>query len=146
MFYNGKDSTQFLQQTEFIDTALVPLISIGLKKETLHNAASQSDYVLSLVNALENQFKGRVVAFPSFCYVEGQEKEDLYGNWKLAFENSPFKHVLFITGDSEWLAIDDSVLWTPTIPLDSMDAKMKMKILDDQVRQIIPRIAEKWST
>ncbi|WP_342525707.1 DUF2487 family protein [Chryseomicrobium sp. FSL W7-1435] len=146
MYFTGKDSAQFLQQTEYIDTALVPLLSIDLTKETLQNAASQSDYVLSLTNVLENQFKGRIVSFPSFSYVEGQPKEQLFNEWKSAFAASPFRHVIFLTGDAAWTQVDSSILWTPTIPLDSMDSKMKTKILDDQARQIIPRIAEIWNT
>lgn len=146
MFYTGRDSAQFLAQTEYIDTAIVPLIPVHVTKETMQMGASQADYILSLANALENQFKGRVVAFPSFSYVSGQSKEKLLVDWKSAFAASPFKHILFLTGDSEWNQLDGSIFWTATIPLDSMEPKMRGKILEDQVRQLIPRIAEKWNS
>lgn len=146
MFYTGRDSAQFLAQTEYIDTAIVPLIPVHVTKETMQIGASQADYILSLANALENQFKGRVVAFPSFSYVSGQSKEQLLVDWKSAFATSPFKHILFLTGDSEWNQLDGSIFWTATIPLDSMEPKMRGKILEDQVRQLIPRIAEKWNS
>lgn len=146
MFYTGRDSAQFLAQTDYIDTAIVPLIPVQLTKETMQNGASQADYILSLANALENQFKGRVVAFPSFSYVLGQSKEQLLLDWKTAFAASPFKHILFLTGDAEWNQLDPSVFWTATIPLDSMEPKLRGKILEDQVRQLIPRIAETWNS
>lgn len=145
MFYTGKDATQFLAQTEYIDTALIPLIPISFTKETIQQTASQADYLLSLVNALEAQFKGRVVAFPSFSYTDNQDLQALFSNWQESMHSTPFKHIIYLTADRKWGEVDTSILWTASIPLDSMDSKMRGKIIDDQLRQLIPRIAEKWT-
>lgn len=145
MFYTGKDAAVFLSQQEFIDTAVVPLVPIGFNTKEIPQAASQADYLLTLVNTLENQFKGRVVAFPSFSYVDTQNKEELLNSWKNASLESPFKHIFYLTTDAEWTTVDKDVLWTASIPLDSMDSKMRSKIIEDQIRQLIPRIAERWN-
>lgn len=146
MFYTGKDAAVFLIQQDFIDTALIPLVPISFDSKVIPQAASQADYILSLVNALENQFKGRVVAFPSFSYVKTQNKQQLVNEWKTASDDSPFKNTFYLTTDSEWIGLDENVLWTASIPLDSMDSKMRSKIIDDQIRQLIPRIAERWNS
>lgn len=145
MFYTGKDAAVFLNQQEFIDTAIIPLVPISFGMKEIPQAASQAEYLLTLVNTLENQFKGRVVAFPSFSYVGTQNKEELLTFWKNESVDSPFKHILFLTTDAEWLTVDKSVLWTASIPLDSMDSKMRSKVIDDQIRQLIPRIADRWN-
>lgn len=40
---------------------------------------------------------------------------------------------------------DQNVIWFPSIPLDSMDQKMKISVLEDQLRQLIPLFAKKWA-
>ncbi len=36
------------------------------------------------------------------------------------------------------------MIWLPAIPLESMDANVKKKILEDQLRQVIPLLSTKW--
>lgn len=145
MFYTGKDAAVFLSQQEFIDTAVIPLVPISFDSSEIPHVASQAEYLLTLVNALEKQFKGRVVTFPSFSFVKTQDKQQLLNEWKNASINSPFKHTLYLTTDTELAGLDPMILWTASIPLDSMDSKMRTNIIEDQIRQLIPRIAERWN-
>ena len=40
---------------------------------------------------------------------------------------------------------EHDVIWTPSVPLDSMDQKMRNSVLEDQLRQLIPIFAKKWA-
>ena len=40
---------------------------------------------------------------------------------------------------------EKNVIWIPSIPLESMDQKMKNSILEDQLRQLIPIFAKRWA-
>ena len=77
MHWNGKDSAVFQAQKEFIDTAVIPLTLIDGSDEGFQFAASAADFTLSLANVIENQFKGRIVLFPSFSYTKSQDKQSV---------------------------------------------------------------------
>ena len=77
MHWNGKDSAVFQAQKEYIDTAVIPLIVIDGSEHGFPFAASAADFTLSLANIIENQFKGRIVLFPSFSYTARQDKQSL---------------------------------------------------------------------
>ncbi|MCM3358795.1 MULTISPECIES: DUF2487 family protein [unclassified Psychrobacillus] len=147
MHWNGKDSTVFQAQKEYIDTAIVPLILIDGSEHGFPFAASAADFTLSLANTIENQFKGRIVLFPSFSYTGSQDKLSLLEAWNEEFKKAGFKHIFYVTSDREWSTMgeEQNVLWFPSIPLDSMDQKMKLSVLEDQLRQLIPRFANKWA-
>ena len=76
-------------------------------------AASAADFTLSLANIIENQFKGRIVLFPSFSYTAKQDKQSLLEVWKEELEKADFKHIFFVTSDREWSAIGEehNVIW-----------------------------------
>ena len=147
MHWNGKDSTVFQAQKEYIDTAIVPLILIDGSEHGFPFAASAADFTLSLANTIENQFKGRIVLFPSFSYTGSQDKLSLLEAWNEEFKKAGFKHIFYVISDREWrIRVEvQNVLWFPSIPLDSMDQKMKLSVLEDQLRQLIPRFANKWA-
>jgi hypothetical protein len=37
------------------------------------------------------------------------------------------------------------VIWLPSIPLESMDKQLRQKIIEDQLRQVLPILTKKWS-
>ncbi|TQR19766.1 DUF2487 family protein [Psychrobacillus vulpis] len=147
MHWNGKDSAVFQAQKEFIDTAVIPLTLIDGSEHGFQFAASAADFTLSLGNVIENQFKGRIVLFPSFSYTSNQDKLTLFENWKEEINKAEFKHIFFITSDREWntMGEEQNVIWIPSVPLESMDQKMRNSILEDQLRQLVPIFAKKWA-
>ena len=147
MHWNGKDGAIFQAQKEYIDTAIIPLTWIDGSEQGFLFAASAADFILSLGNMIENQFKGRIVLFPSFSYTKKQDKQSLLDDWSEELKNAGFKHIFFITSDREWNTMEEekNVIWIPSIPLESMDQKMKNSILEDQLRQLIPIFAKKWA-
>lgn len=149
MHWNGKDSVIYQAQKEFIDTAVIPLIQIDGSDEGFQFAASAADFTLSLANVIENQFKGRIVLFPSFSYTKRQDKQSVFEAWQEELNKASFKHIFYVTSDREWSTMgedeDKNIIWIPSVPLDSMDQKMRNSVLEDQLRQLIPIFAKKWA-
>lgn len=69
MRWRAADADAYLQSADYIDTAVIPLISItssgGLKE-----AVEQGESTQLLSEELERQLKGRVYLFPSYTYVD----------------------------------------------------------------------------
>ncbi|MER2078433.1 YpiF family protein [Psychrobacillus psychrotolerans] len=147
MHWNGKDSTVFQAQKEYIDTAVIPLIQIDGSDEGFRFAASAAEFTLSLANVIENQFKGRIVLFPSFSYTKSQDKQSIFETWQEELNKASFKHIFYVTSDRDWSTMgeEQNIIWIPSIPLDSMDQKMRNSVLEYQLRQLIPIFAKIWA-
>lgn len=147
MYFNANDVTSFMAQKEFIDTAIVPLVSIDLTSEKMKQSGAEADFLLSLTSFIEQQFKGRLILLPPFSYSASMKNEELPQQLESQLHNAGFKHVFFITCDHFWTNIGDvvNVIWLPAIPLESMDKGVKNSILEDQLRQVIPTFSTKWA-
>lgn len=139
--------TEFLAQKNFIDTAIVPLVSIDLTEEKIKQSGAEADFLQSLTAFIEQQFKGRLLVMPLFSYSAVMKNKDMPKQLETQLHNAGFKHVFFITCDHFWTSIAESVnvIWLPAIPLESMDKGVKHSILEDQLRQIIPVLSTKWA-
>ncbi|WP_374967492.1 YpiF family protein [Lysinibacillus sp. RS5] len=147
MYFNANDMTSFMAQKEFIDTAIVPLVSVDLTSEKMKQSGSEADFLLSLTSFVEQQFKGRLLLMPPFSYSVILKDEEMPKQLEVQLHNAGFKHVFFITCDHSWTNIGDevNVIWLPAIPLESMDKGVKNSILEDQLRQVIPMLSTKWA-
>lgn len=147
MYFNANDVTSFMAQKEFIDTAIVPLVSIDLTSEKIKQSGAEADFLLSLTSFVEQQFKGRLLLLPPFSYSTILKNEEMPQQLESQLHNAGFKHVFFITCDHFWTNIGDvlNVIWLPAIPLESMDKGVKNSILEDQLRQVIPTLSTKWA-
>ena len=146
MNYNAKDIEQFLNQKQFIDTAIVPLLPVDFSTESSMRSGSEADFLMSLVTYVEKQFKGRIFLTPPFSYFQKTVKidiNDIYDN----LVQSGFKHVLFITCDATWKQNDEKlVMWLPAIPLESMELEVKNRILQDQLNYVLPKLTQVWTS
>lgn len=146
MYFKSLDVQQFLAQKQFIDTAMVPLLSVDLSESAVIQSSTSADFLMSLTSFVEQQFKGRVLVFPPFTYFEKDKTEDFVKNINEEIEKFGFKHVIFITCDHFWKTQEDlKVVWLPSIPLESMDAQMKNVLLGEQLKQIVPVLTAIWS-
>ncbi|WP_421379214.1 YpiF family protein [Bacillus salacetis] len=150
MNWNGKEVELYLKEKKYIDTAIIPLLPVGLEEE-MKTFAGQGEFISLLSMHLEHQFKGRLMLFPAFTYLKTEEKvsaEKRLSEWRTAMKDSGFKYVFFLTSDSDWRFNDQelerSLMWIPSIPLDSMDEKYKHSIMEDQVKQLLNVIVKKW--
>lgn len=147
MFFNVKDVQQFQAQKEFIDTAIVPLLSINLSESSIMQSSSATEFLMSLTSFIEQQFKGRLMLMPPFSYTEGTRSGLSVSLLKDELQQVGFKHVLFITCDHSWTSLKEQidVIWLPSIPLESMDREVKKTVLEDQLKQVIPILSSKWT-
>ena len=148
MFFNVKDMEQFQSQKQFIDTVIVPLLSLEFSDERSKQSSSAAEFLMSLTAFIEHQFKGRLLVTPPFSYIESIKEnislQAIYDELQVA----GFKHIFFITCDQHWTAFNDSfnILWLPAIPLESMDKAVKQRILEDQLKQVIPTLTSAWTS
>ena len=146
MFFNVNDVQQFQAQKDFIDTALVPLLSLDFNDSKMKQSSSATEFLMSLTAFVEQQFKGRLMLIPPFSYTEQTKSSLAVDLFKEDLKNAGFKHVLFITCDHTWTSYKEQleVIWLPAIPLESMDSSVKKTILEEQLKQIIPILTSKW--
>lgn len=147
MHFTGKDIDQYIQQQEYVDTAVVPLVQLDLSPNGMKPSASGSDYLQSLTNLLEKQFKGRILLFPPVSYVKNADRVRLAEELKEEMEKTGFKHVFFMTTDAEWRTLKElnNILWLPAIPTENMDQSFKLSVMEDQLRQVLPLFISEWS-
>ena len=147
MNWTARDMDLYLQQSEYIDTAVVPLVGLGSEGPGMKQSASETEFLMKLTAFLEHQFKGRLMLLPPFTYLDKSDKARLASEWEASIADMPFKHVFYLTTDQTWSAegIIGDAIWIPSIPLEHMDKKLKQSVLEDQVRQIIPVLTARWT-
>lgn len=145
--WNAKDLDTYLGQKEYIDTLLVPLLKIDTNAEQLKGSASSAEFLMHLSSFIEMQFKGRMMVLPPFTYTQSTSLQEMGNTLTADFQTMDFKHVFYLTTDREWTNIDvqGEVIWIPSIPLESMDKKLRQSIIEDQLRQMLPSLTKKWS-
>ena len=147
MNWTAQDMDTYLQQKEYIDTLIVPLLKVETVLGVMKSSASSSEFLMHLTTFIETQFKGRMMLMPPFAYTQSMDLTELAATLSRDFAAAPFKHVFFLTTDVTWtsLKLDGEVIWLPSIPLESMDPQLRKTIIEDQLRQVLPRFTEKWS-
>jgi hypothetical protein len=146
-----KDVEVYLQEKEYVDTAVIPLIPLTLEKD-VKSIVSMGEFVQIIVNELERQFKGRVFLFPPFTYFTSESMEEKIkriADWTSQLTANGMKHIFYVTSDTEWKAgeanLPGTLLWLPSIPLEHMDEKYKQQIVTDQISQLMNLLIAKWS-
>lgn len=147
MNWNTQDLDTYFQQKEYIDTLLVPLLKIDTAPEQLKASASSTEFLMHLSNFIETQFKGRMMMLPPFTYTQSAVLNEMGIALKGDLQELEFKHVFYLTTDREWTNVDmyGEVIWIPSIPLESMDKKLRQTIIEDQLRQVLPTLTKKWT-
>ncbi|MFF5993618.1 YpiF family protein [Lysinibacillus sp. KU-BSD001] len=148
MFFNVKDMEQIHAQKQFIDTVIVPLLSLEFADERSKQSSSAAEFLMSLTAFIEQQFKGRLLVTPPFSYIESLKETVSPEAIAAELQSAGFKHIFFVTCDHHWTTMSDSlqVVWLPAIPLESMDKAVKQRILEDQLKQVIPTFTKVWTS
>jgi len=147
MYFNAIDIQQFLQNKQFIDTAIVPLVSLDFDELKIKQSGSQAEYLMALTTFIEQQFRGRLMLIPPVTYLESMKETIDIVKIEEQLKLGGFKHVFFVTSDNFWVYKKGElqVVWLPAIPLESMDKQVKQRILEDQLKQVIPFLTSEWS-
>ncbi|MCR8846932.1 YpiF family protein [Rossellomorea sp. SC111] len=150
MNWNVKDIEVFEAEKAYVDTAVIPVVPVDFGKD-IRVSAAQSEFINLLTLHLERQFKGRMMVTPSFTYRMSssmdREVSEL-SQWADELTGSGVKHVFFLTSDSGWKKVEDKLseglIWVPSIPLENLDEQYKHSIMEDQVKQLLNVIVQKW--
>ncbi len=147
MNWNAKDMDTYLQQTEYIDTLLIPLLPIETSHENMKSSSSSTEFLMHLSTFIETQFKGRIMLLPPFTYTQSTDLKVMGETLEKDLELTGFKHIFYLTTDRDWttVALKDELIWLPSLPLESMDKQLKQSIIEDQLRQVLPVLTKKWS-
>ncbi|MFC3882708.1 YpiF family protein [Bacillus songklensis] len=145
-----EDVDMFLKERDYVDTVLIPMIPLDFKTN-VKSTAAMGEYIFALTQEMERQFKGRVMLLPSFTYLKG-ENVQTYKNeivkWVQHLQEQGFQHIFLMTSDNEWreieLELQSMLLWLPALPLENLDAQYKFKVIQEQVKQLIPLFIDKW--
>ncbi|MBE3570651.1 MAG: YpiF family protein [Bacillales bacterium] len=150
MIWNGRDTRLYQQEKSFIDSAVIPLLPIEFGNE-MRQAASQGEYIQLFANCLEKQFRGRIMLFPPIVYLSQEmanEKSSLLNRWSDNLQEEGFVHLFFITSDGNWKSIEShlngTLIWLPATPIEDMDDSFKYDFIENQVKQFVHKIIEKW--
>lgn len=148
MNWTAKEMDVFVQQKDYIDTLIVPLVKIETTLETMKGSASASEFLMHLVTFVEIQFKGRMMFLPPITYTPTLELKTFAEALSQDLKQAPFKHIFFITTDHVWTSMElpGETIWLPSIPMENMDAQLRQSIMEDQLRQLLPKFTEKWSS
>ena len=152
MRWKVKEIDTFLQAREYVDTALIPLIPISFKEE-IKSTVAMGEFITIISDELERQFTGRVIQLPAFTYLKTEDKsskEEKLRSWCKQLEEDGIKHIILLSSDYEWKSSEEDIekrlIWLPTLPLESMDAKYQVQVIGDQIKQLIPILTDKWKS
>ncbi|HEY9581404.1 MAG TPA: DUF2487 family protein [Savagea sp.] len=148
MNWNAQEVDLYIQQKEYIDTLVIPLVKIEATAEKMKASASSSDFLMYLAKFLEAQFKGRMMFTPPVSYTPSFDAEQIVQTIAADFKDSAFKHTFFMTTDPTLASVqleEGQVIWLPSIPIESMEPNLKQKIMEDQLQQVLPIFTEKWA-
>lgn len=142
------DIEMYKKSAEYVDTMVLPLLPVSFD-EDMQQYATMTEFVSLLTGQLERQFKGRIFLLPGYSYIKNNSGNlDALLAWEKDLLDKHFKHVFYVTSDSDWKQFEDqlngSLLWIPSLPLDKMEDHQKVSIIEDQVNQLLTLFIRKW--
>lgn len=141
MLYNHQDLKVLKDEIEFVDTALVPFASADMTEGARDNA-SDMEMIQMVTIQLEKQFKGRLFITPPMMTVEG--RTEVLDTYISQLEAYGFKRVIILTHLVDTFEPAHSIVLN-RIPLEDMDAEMKMSLINDEVKNVMKRIIGIWN-
>ncbi|MBJ7993497.1 YpiF family protein [Bacillus cereus] len=144
-----KDVEQFEQAREYVDTGIIPLLSISAAKE-MKMVVEQGEFIEALSMELEREYKGRVLLLPAFTYlVESQKNEkDRLQEWTDHLQRQGFKHIAYVTSDFSWKEDmrdgQGDLFWFPSLSLEQFSDQAKREVIRAHIKNIMEMLEERW--
>ena len=146
MNWTVKDIQLYEQAKEYVDTAIIPLIPLSFGSN-MQNTVQKGEFISIFAEALEREYRGRLLLFPPFTYLIGQkEEESRLQKWTDFVTQNGMRHIVYITSDYEWkqASLEGNLFWLPAMSLDQLDDKAKHEVIGSQIREIMAILTEKW--
>lgn len=150
MKWTPQDIETYLNAKEYVDTAVVPLLSVSMGGE-MKQSASAAEFITLLTGYLERQFTGRLLLLPPYTYLKSKNGESTLSDlkdWEADLVKGEVKHIFYITSDIDWRTWEEeltgTVIWLPSIPLEHMSESQKLSVIDSQVKQLLDLFTQKW--
>jgi len=140
---------KYLEQKEYIDTVLIPLIPISWKSDLIPSVR-EGEFIRTILQETERQLQGRVVLIPPFTYLKEETQEaklERIQKWESEIKRDNVKYVFFVTSDVEWKKAEDQLnglIWSAPIPLEHMDERYRKDFIDENVGLIMKQVTEMW--
>jgi hypothetical protein len=145
-----QDIETYLNAKEYVDTAVIPLLSVSIVGEMKQSAAA-AEFITLLTGYLERQFTGRILLLPPYTYLKSRNSETTISDlkdWEAGLEKEEFKHIFYLTSEIDWRTweaeLAGDVIWLPSIPLEHMNESQKLSVIDSQVKQLLDLFTQKW--
>ncbi|MGW5980456.1 YpiF family protein [Bacillus mycoides] len=144
-----KDVEQFEQAREYVDTGIIPLLSISVAKG-MKMVVEQGEFIEALSMELEREYKGRVLLLPAFTYlVESQKNEkDRLQEWTDHLQRQGFKHIAYVTSDFSWKEdmrdVQGDLFWFPSLSLEQFSDQAKREVIRAHIKNIMEMLEERW--
>ncbi|HHT7226791.1 TPA: YpiF family protein [Bacillus cereus] len=144
-----KDVEQFEQAREYVDTGVIPLLSISAAKE-MKMVVEQGEFIELLSMELEREYKGRVLLLPAFTYlVESQKNEKgRLQEWTNHLRSEGFKHIAYVTSDFSWKEdiqeLQGDLFWFPSLSLEQFSDQAKREVIHAHIKNIMVMLEDKW--
>ncbi|WAA13753.1 DUF2487 family protein [Fervidibacillus halotolerans] len=150
MRWTAEEAVVYLQSKEYIDTALIPIISISFDQKGI-DSGNDNEWIQRISMEIEKQFKGRILLLPPLSYATSFQKEqrkNWFRLWVESLNNNVFKHLLFIGTEDLWVSVaeefDCKYFRIPSVPLRHLDDPYKWTMVQNQVKKLLPQIVEMW--
>ncbi|MBM7645279.1 hypothetical protein JOD45_001490 [Scopulibacillus daqui] len=149
MKWEVKDIEMYLQEKQYIDSVIIPLIPFSWGGQLLHSVR-EGEYIQILSKEIEKQLRGRVIMVPPFTYLRGESLEkslERLKNWENELKESGIQFIFYLTSDADWKQIEtqlDKLLWLPAVPLEHIESKHRVKFIDDGVGDLLKQITQEW--
>lgn len=130
-------------QSEYIDTAIIPISEISWGVQAIKHANTRG-YIDKFSYLLEKKYKGRILRFPMLFYCEdinSIEKQIQLLKQQLINEN--IKHIYLLTIEREIKM--ENVIFIPDLPIEKLDNENQMIILNSQVDEVMKHIDKNWN-
>ncbi|CAM4106284.1 hypothetical protein BAMA_14090 [Bacillus manliponensis] len=143
------DAKQYEQAKEYIDTAIIPLLSISLV-EKMRNTVGEGEFLTTFANELEREYKGRIFLLPAFTYIEQVEENtsNRLKEWTSYLQKQGFQHVLYVTSDVSWKSAEEELtgelFYVSALPLEQLSEQAKREVIQTQVGMVAELLIKKW--
>lgn len=154
MKWKKTDLEKYIQEKQYIDTLLIPLLPISFSTDQqLASQAFQNELLTILTNGLEQNLAGRVLLTPTYHYLKlnnkiREDEMNRLNEWIKNAQNEPFKHYFLITHDLAWKkeerALDGTLLWIPTVTSGDIQSEEINRFTRDQLEQLVELIRSYW--